>query len=187
MKRIPSIKIKTVLPSVFLAVLSILAGCEDRQTEASADSEALQNSQAVDMGKQPWALDIEEATVNNPNYRAAKWTGEHLQMVLMSLKPDEEIDLELHKDVDQFIRIEQGEARIRMGKSKDDLSFDKTVSDDWAILIPAGHYHHNRNTGNSELKLYSIYAPVEHKAGTIHKTYQEARDSHQKQERENKR
>ena len=97
-------------------------------------------------------------------------------MVLMSLKPGEEIDLEVHPDVDQFIRIEQGEAQVRMGKSENDLTFDQKVSDDWAVLIPAGYYHHIKNTGKEELKLYSIYTPKEHPAGTRHKTYKEAQE-----------
>ena len=103
-------------------------------------------------------------------------------MVLMSLKPGEEIDLEIHRSVDQFIRIEQGEARVRMGKSKDELTFDQRVSDDWAVLIPAGYYHNVRNTGNTELKLYTIYAPPEHPAGTVHKTYREAQQAHEQHE-----
>ncbi|MBC5774994.1 cupin domain-containing protein [Pontibacter sp. KCTC 32443] len=132
--------------------------------------------QGGDMGKKPWVIDIEQATLNNPNYRQVQWTGEHLQMVLMSLKPGEEIDLELHGDVDQFLRIEQGQAQVRMGKSKDKLSFDKKVSENWAILIPSGHWHHIKNIGKEELKLYTIYAPAQHPAGTIHKTYKEAKE-----------
>jgi mannose-6-phosphate isomerase-like protein (cupin superfamily) len=130
-----------------------------------------------DMGKSPWVINIEEATVLNNNYRNAKWTGEYMQMVLMSLKPGEIIDLEVHEDHDQFIRIEQGEARILMGKTEDELYYDKKISDDWAAFIPAGYWHKVENTGKSELKLYTIYSPSEHPAGTVRKTYQEARDN----------
>ena len=132
----------------------------------------------TDMGGSPWVLDIEEATIENTSYRIAKWTGEHFQMVLMSISPGEVIDLEIHKNHDQFIRIEKGEARVLMGKTEDNLDFDKTVSDDWSIFIPAGYWHQVINTGNTDLKLYTIYAPGEHEYGTHHKTYQEAADHH---------
>lgn len=161
-------------------LLLFLAGCQqqpaDGQTEtANQESE---NTTREDMGQKPWAFDIEEATVNNNSYREARWTGDYMQMTFMSLKPGEFIDMELHNSIDQFIRIEQGEARVLMGKSQDDLTFDQTVSDDWAIFIPAGYWHELRNTGNSDLKLYSIYAPGEHPFGTRHETYQEAADAH---------
>ncbi|TPE42837.1 cupin domain-containing protein [Pontibacter mangrovi] len=176
-----------VIPAACLVAFALFSGCDEiRTSEAAADkgtTKAEQTSQAnqqgEDMGKKPWVLDIEEATVNNPDYRHVRWTGEHLQMVLMSLKPGEEIDLERHDDVDQFLRIEQGEAQVRMGKSKDDLSFDKKVSDHWAIFIPSGYWHHVKNTGNKELKLYSIYAPAQHPAGTVHKNYKEAQAHHE--------
>lgn len=131
-----------------------------------------------DKGKSPWVLDIEEATVSNTNYRNAQWTGEYMQMVLMSLKPGEIIDLEVHKGHDQFIRIEQGDARILMGKTENQLSFDEKISDDWAAFIPAGYWHTVENTGKTDLKLYTIYSPSEHPAGTVRKTYEEARDNH---------
>ncbi|MBC5992226.1 cupin domain-containing protein [Pontibacter sp. SD6] len=137
-----------------------------------------QGGQGEDMGGKPWALNIEEGTVKNKHYRAAKWTGEHMQMVLMSLKPGEEIDLEVHQNIDQFIRIEQGEARVLMGETKENLTYDKNVSDDWAVFIPAGYYHKIRNTGKTELKLYTIYTPAEHPKGTVHRTYEEAREHH---------
>jgi mannose-6-phosphate isomerase-like protein (cupin superfamily) len=131
-----------------------------------------------DKGKSPWVLNIEEATVSNTSYRNARWTGEYLQMVLMSLKPGEIIDLEVHEDHDQFIRIEQGDARILMGETEDKLSFDEKISDDWAAFIPAGYWHKVENTGKTDLKLYTIYSPSEHPAGTVRKTYQDARDNH---------
>jgi mannose-6-phosphate isomerase-like protein (cupin superfamily) len=132
----------------------------------------------ADMGKKPWVVDIEEATIDNRNYRAAIWSGEYMQLVLMSIKPGEHIDLEVHEDHDQFIRIEQGEARIRMGESEDNLTFDENVSDDWVIMIPAGYWHEVRNTGNNDLKLYTLYAPSEHPEGTVQETYEEAAGHH---------
>ena len=102
-----------------------------------------------------------------------------MQMVLMSIEPGGVIDLEVHEDHDQFIRIEQGEARIRMGKTEEDLTFDENVTDDWAVFIPAGYWHEVRNTGNTDLKLYTIYAPPEHPSGTLHETYEDAEGYHE--------
>ncbi|MEJ8803303.1 cupin domain-containing protein [Pontibacter sp. H249] len=169
---------KTSMPPLAAYLLTFLAltACSEQRGVVVKEAKGQQVQQETgDMGKQPWMLDIEEATIANPHYRNTQWTGEHLQLVLMSLKPNEEIDLEVHRNIDQFIRIEQGEALVRMGKSEKELSFERTVSDDWVILIPAGYYHHIRNTGNTELKLYSIYTPAEHPAGTVHRTYEKAR------------
>lgn len=143
----------------------------------AAPAEATEKN-AKDKGKQPWVLNIEKDTIANDNYRKVMWTGRYMQMVFMSLKPGEKIDLELHNDNDQFIRIEQGEARIRMGKSKENLSFDEKVSDDWALFIPAGYWHQFINIGEKDLKLYSIYAPPVHSAGLVHKNYDDT-ESHE--------
>ncbi|MFP4663861.1 MAG: cupin domain-containing protein [Bacteroidales bacterium] len=131
-----------------------------------------------DMGKKPWVLDIEETTIENENYRLANWTGENIQLVLMSIKPGDEIPLEMHDDHDQFIRIEKGKAHVRMGKSKDTLDFDETVTGDWAILIPAGYWHHIVNTGDNNLKLYTVYGPATHNKGTLHETAEEGKEHH---------
>ena len=143
-------------------------GTEKKEKAEPADAT---DKNAKDKGKQPWVLDIEKDTIANDNYRKVMWTGKYMQMVFMSLKPGEKIDLELHNDHDQFIRIEQGEGRIQMGKSKDNLSFDEKVSHDWALFIPAGYWHKFINIGQKDLKLYSIYAPPVHSAGLVHKNY----------------
>ncbi len=157
-------------------IFLLMAACQPQPAadEAETRDSEMTESSAEDMGQKPWVLNIEEATVNNQFYREAKWTGDYMQMVLMSLKPGEVINLELHNDIDQFIRIEQGEARVLMGETKENLLFDETVSDDWAIFIPAGYWHEVRNTGNTDLKLYTIYTPAEHASGTRHETYEEA-------------
>jgi mannose-6-phosphate isomerase-like protein (cupin superfamily) len=167
----PFIKRMTFFFTVTITLLSLVIGCNEQTTRK--DTLAIPAHQE-DMGKMPWVLDIEEATIANANYRIAKWSGEYMQMVLMSLKPGEIIDLEIHEDHDQFIRVEQGEARVLMGDTEDNLAFDKNVSDDWAIFIPAGYWHQIINTGNTDLKLYTIYAPSEHMAGTVHETYKQA-------------
>ncbi len=123
-----------------------------------------------DYGKQPFVVDIEDFTTSNTNFRTAVWTGEHLQMTLMSIPVDGEIGLEIHTDTDQFLRIEQGKTRVYMGDSEDDLDFEEEAEEDFAIFIPAGKWHNIVNTGDEEVKIYSIYAPSHHPFGTIHET-----------------
>lgn len=131
-----------------------------------------------DEGKKPWIIDIEEATMDNTDYRMAVWTGKYMQLVLMSLEPGEEIALELHSGNDQFLRIESGVARVLMGKEKDNLSFDKTIGDDWIMMIPAGYWHKIINVGQEPLKVYTLYGLPVHEAGTVHETHEDAKDHH---------
>jgi mannose-6-phosphate isomerase-like protein (cupin superfamily) len=172
---------KRLLVSMLAAgILVFFSGCHSGN-EKEAEAEKPVSSPVnydEDQGKEPWVLDIEEATLNNDNYRVANWTGRYLQLVFMTLQPGEVIDLEMHNGHDQFIRIEKGEARVQMGKTRDTLNFDKKVSDDWSILIPAGYWHKVTNTGDTELKLYTLYGPPEHPEGTLHKTYGEAAEAH---------
>ncbi|KRE96466.1 hypothetical protein ASG89_31380 [Paenibacillus sp. Soil766] len=124
----------------------------------------------ADYGTKPFAVNINEATKQNNTYRTALWTGTHLQVTLMSLNVGEDIGVEMHPDVDQFLRIEQGQGIVQMGTSKEIVHFERNVYDDSAIMIPAGTWHNLINTGNIPLKLYSIYAPPNHSFGTVHVT-----------------
>ena len=129
------------------------------------------NSNALnDYGPQPFAVNIEEATKQNNVFRRALWTGTHLQLTLMSIRVGEDIGLEIHPYLDQFIRIEEGMGRVKMGDRKDKLDFQANVNKDYAFIIPAGKWHNLINTGNIPLKLYSIYAPPQHPYGTVHAT-----------------
>ncbi len=112
-----------------------------------------------DYGPNPFVVNINEAAKQNNTYRTALWTGSHLQVTLMSLNVGEDIGLEIHPDVDQLLRFEQGQGIVQMGKNKDNLSFQWRIFDDSAIMIPAGMWHIVTNTGNVPMKLYSIYAP----------------------------
>lgn len=127
-----------------------------------------------DYGADPFVVNIEEATLQNPNFRTALWTGKHLQLTLMSIEIGDDIGLEVHPDVDQFLRIEQGQGIVLMGDNKNNLYFQRRVSDNYAIFVPAGIWHNVINTGCTPLKLYSIYAPPEHPHGTIHRTKADA-------------
>lgn len=133
-----------------------------------------------DYGPEPFVIDIEEATKQNDNYRTALWTGKHLQVTLMSIKVGGDIGLEVHHDVDQFIRIEEGQGIVQMGDSKDNLNFRENVYDDFAFVIPAGKWHNLTNTGDEPIKLYTIYAPPQHPHGTVHETKEiaEAAEEH---------
>lgn len=113
-------------------------------------------------------FDIEEATTENNNYRQTAWTGQHMQLTFMSIDVGKDIGLEIHSNLDQFIRVEQGEGTVFMGDSMNNLDFQAHVNDDYAIIIPAGTWHNLVNTGDESLKLYSIYSPPAHHPGTIH-------------------
>lgn len=126
-----------------------------------------------DYGQQPYVFNVEDATKQNSNFRLAKWTGKNLQLTLMSVPAGDDVGLEVHDDHDQFLRIEAGKALVEMGESKDALDFRQEASDDFAIFVPAGAWHNITNIGNEPLKLYSIYSPPEHPAGTIHATPQD--------------
>ncbi len=137
-----------------------------------------QPSRLIDYGPEPFVINIEEATKQNNNYRTALWTGNNLQVTLMSIRPGGDIGLEVHPDVDQFIRIEQGQAMVKMGDSRYRLDYQRRVFDNFAIMIPAGKWHNVINIGSRPLKLYAIYAPPEHPRGTVHKTKADAEENH---------
>lgn len=127
-----------------------------------------------DHGKEKYIVNIEDYTKENENYRTTIWTGEKLQVTLMSIQPGDDIGLEVHKGIDQFLRIEEGKGLCQMGDAKDNLSFEQEVTDDDVILVPANTWHNVTNTGDQPLKIYSIYAGPDHVPGTIHKTHEDA-------------
>jgi len=112
---------------------------------------------------------IEKITLENNNFRKVLSTNEHSQLVVMNLKPNEEIGMEVHEKVDQFFRIEAGRGKV----IANDQEYE--VSDGYAVIIPAGTNHNVINTSETEdLKLYTIYSPANHPDGTIHTTKEEA-------------
>lgn len=112
--------------------------------------------------------DIEESTEKNTDFRRVLYTGAQMQLVLMALKPGEEIGEEIHEDRDQFFRVEKGEGEISIDGHK------TKVRSDMAMIVPAGARHNVTNTGTEPLKVYTLYAPPEHKDGTIHVTKADA-------------
>lgn len=127
-----------------------------------------------DLGNQPAVVNIDKETKCNNNYRKAIWTGEHLQVTVMSIIPGGEIGLEIHENLDQFLRVEYGVASVYMGKTKPDVKFLGNANDNYAIIIPAGTWHNIINEQNIPLKMYSVYAPPKHPIGTVQKTKFEA-------------
>ena len=117
--------------------------------------------------------DIEQLTTANEDFRRVIYTGHNLQLVLMSIKPGEEIGEEVHDDRDQFFRIEEGEGVISID------GVDHAVADDDAVIVPQGARHNVRATGSVPLKLYTIYGPPEHLDGTVHSTCEQAQDDHE--------
>lgn len=143
-----------------LTILNLVPNVEHTEQQKYVDT-------AVDLGPYPTILDIEGEAISNSTYRTVRWTGNYLQVTLMSIAINKDIGLEIHPDTDQFLRVEHGQGLVKMGTARDNLSFQEQVQDGDAILIPAGTWHNVINTGNEPLKLYSIYAPPHHPPGTI--------------------
>lgn len=116
-----------------------------------------------------YITNIEDATIHNDMFRKVLFTAEHSQLVVMSLKPGEDIGMETHQ-LDQFIRVEAGRGTAFLNGTKHPLE------DGTAVVIPAGTEHNILNSGQESLKLYTIYSPPEHKDGTVHATKQNALD-----------
>ncbi len=127
-------------------------------------------------GKKGVSLDIEYDTLNNTDFRRVIYTGEKLQLVLMALKPGEEIGEEIHGDKDQFFRFESGEGEVLINGKVN------AVEDGTAVIVPAGAKHNVRNTGEDVLTMYTVYAGPDHKDKTVHKTKDEAEKNHDEDE-----
>lgn len=116
-----------------------------------------------------YLINIEMKALENEYFREVLFTGPHAQLVVMALKPGEDIGLETHDDVDQFIRIEAGQGKVVLGDK------EHTLGEGAAVVIPAGMRHNIVNTSRAEsLKLYTVYSPPEHEQGAVHKTKAEA-------------
>jgi len=121
-----------------------------------------------------WVGNIETETLENTNFRTVLFTGENTQLTVMRIRPGEEIGVEMHDHLDQFLRVEAGSARVTLGPSKDEVTETHDLTDDWVVIVPGGVWHNVINTGDDDLKLYSLYSPPEHPDGTVHATKAEA-------------
>ena len=127
-----------------------------------------------DYGGCPFVVNIPRRAAHNTNFRTAIWTGSYLQMTLMHLPPCGEIGVEMHEDTDQMLRIEQGCGMVKMGACRGQMDTQYRVCRGDAIFVPAGTWHNVINTGRMPLKLSSVYAPPNHRKGTVHRTKEEA-------------
>lgn len=118
--------------------------------------------------KKGYKDNIEKLTRENTNFRKVLYTGEESQLVLMSLLPGEEIGSEVHPDNDQFFRFESGTGDVVINET------EYSVSNGDAVIVPKGAEHNVINTGNVDLKLYTIYCPAHHKDGVVRATKAEA-------------
>lgn len=116
---------------------------------------------------------LNELTKNNSAYRRVVYTSHYAQLVLMSLKPSEEIGNEIH-GLDQFIRVEQGHAKVIMNNGETEYD----LQDNWAIIIPAGTFHNVINVGDGELKVYTLYSPPAHLRDTLQPTKADEKEDH---------
>ncbi|MGN0155765.1 MAG: cupin domain-containing protein [Lachnospiraceae bacterium] len=133
------------------------------------------NHVQTDHGPAPFVANIKCMAVQNRNFRTAIWTGRHLQMTIMCIPPYEDIGVEVHEETDQFVRIEQGNAIVKMGNCKCEFDFCQTMFEGDGVFIPAGTWHNIVNIGMVPLKVSSIYAPPNHPRGTIHPTKADAK------------
>ncbi|MCA9387266.1 cupin domain-containing protein [Candidatus Dojkabacteria bacterium] len=115
----------------------------------------------MNRSKVGYANNIEKETLSNDYFRKVIYTGANMQLVVMSLKPGEDIGMEVHEDHDQFFRIEEGVVTVYMDGEETELNADDVV------IVPAGTEHNVTNTGNVPVKLYTIYAPPEHPDGRL--------------------
>ncbi|MBQ6922716.1 MAG: cupin domain-containing protein [Clostridia bacterium] len=121
-------------------------------------------------GDKPAIINISAVARTNNFYRKEIWTGENLQLTVMSIPIGGEVGLEIHNGNDQFIGVEYGIASVYFGETKQGVRFVGNVNSDYVITVPAGTWHNIINDGNQPLKIYSVYAPPHHPKGTVHKT-----------------
>ena len=119
---------------------------------------------------------IETLTIDNRDFRRVLYTGHHLQLVLMTLQPGEEIGSEVHDGIDQFFRFEEGEGVVDID------GIENRVEDGSGVIVPSGARHNVRNTGDKPLKLYTLYGPPEHKDGITQATKADAEARHHDEE-----
>ena len=119
-----------------------------------------------------YVANIEKLSQDNTYFRQVLFTATHSQLVVMAIQPGEDIGMETHPEHDQFIRIESGNGKAMLNGE------ESVLTAGYAVVIPAGTEHNIVNTGDSVMKLYTLYTPPEHKDGTIHKTKAEALASH---------
>ena len=147
----------------------------NEEVETSDEKDGNKNISSEEKSeKKGYHINIEQETVNNNSFRKVLYTATNIQLVLMSLKPGEEIGEEVHQDIDQFFRIDSGNGKCIINGNEYELTNGS------AIIVPKGSKHNIINNGNEPLKLYTIYSPPNHKDGVEFKTKEEASQSEEK-------
>ena len=126
--------------------------------------------------KHGYCANIEQQTLANDDFRRVLYSGGHLQLVLMTLQPGDEIGEEVHESIDQFFRVEEGVGVVTID------GVENHVEDDFAVIVPAGSRHNVMNRGSKPLRLYTIYGPPEHKDAVVQPTKEEADRRHEAEE-----
>ena len=171
---------KTALITVATALMFMIACTQktDQSQTLETTHETTVQVDFKDFGPEPFVFDIEAYTTQNETYRTSIWTGTNMQMTVMSIPAGGDIGLEMHPDIDQFLRVEAGSGIVMMGDEEDDLDYEARVEHDFAIFIPAGKWHNLVNDSDEALKVYSIYSPSEHPHSTVHQTQAEGIEAH---------
>jgi len=128
------------------------------------------NVDLTDKGPDMHVTDLDQLARNNPNFRTAIWTGDKLQLTVMSIPAKGEVGLEIHEDTDQFLYVVSGSAVVQMGAERDKLDYSKVAKSGSGIFVPLGTWHNIVNNGSKPLKLLSVYAPSHHSHGTVQET-----------------
>lgn len=121
-----------------------------------------------------WVGDIHKSAEENPYFRQVVYTGEKMQLVVMTLPPGGDIGLEVHEHVEQFIRVESGRATVTLGPTEHEVTEAYDVAAGWAVVVPPGTWHNVVNEGALDLCLSTIYGPPQHADGTVHRTKADA-------------
>lgn len=129
--------------------------------------EGYYEQERMDVYKEPYALDVKNAAIDNTNYRETVWTGDYLQMTFMHIPPRGDIGAEIHEDTDQMIRVEEGYGLAVFGNGPGQMRQRRYLSQGDVFYVPAGTWHNVINRGNIPLKLSSIYGPPHHPVGTV--------------------
>lgn len=112
----------------------------------------------TDYGPDPFVVNIDRAAELNTNYRTTLWTGNDLQLILMSIPANSDKGVQMHPNADEYTRVESGEAIIEMGSDKDNLTYQARMNGNYAVVIPAGTWHNFINIGDTPLKMFSVYS-----------------------------
>lgn len=171
---------KTALFTAIIASIFLISCNQKTEQGKSVETEPESVAEVgfKDFGPEPFVFDIEAYTTQNETYRTSIWTGKYMQMTVMSIPADGDIGLEMHPDIDQFLRVEAGSGIVMMGDDENNMNFEERVEHDFAIFIPAGKWHNLVNDTDEPLKVYSIYAPIEHPHSTVHQTQAEGIEAH---------